>query len=328
MTKSTDKILILYHRTNKHLGLWLDLENDPRVILRCTEKRTFGNVASFVQKIYNKCNSVIELPFNNLWFQYYDIFDVILRCSHLIVVDGALNQLNISELKQCKKINPNIKISLYLLNSISSKSPVLKGVRKKSHLFSWDYIFTFDHKDAEKYGYIYAGFMYYSKHTLIPISKIKYDAHFVGGLKGNRTDLICSVYSYLRNHGVICDFNLMHSSDKEGSILEGVNYYYGWRPYDEVLQKVNESNCIVEILQEGQQGSTLRYFEAVCYNKKLLTNNPSITSFPFYDSRYMMYFSRVEDIDFDWIKKQEVVDYNYNNEFSPKTFVNLIVNLS
>ena len=79
-----------------------------------------------------------------------------------------------------------------------------------------------------------------------------------------------------------------------------------------------------DLLQPNQKMQTIRYFEAVVYNKKLLTNNPYIYDLPFYDSRYMKVFSRPEEIDVDWIRKKESIHYDYNNEFSPCNLVNVL----
>ena len=35
----------------------------------------------------------------------------------------------------------------------------------------------------------------------------------------------------------------------------------------------------------------------------------------------MKVFDKFDDIDFEWVKKQENVDYGYNGEFSPKYFI-------
>ena len=77
------------------------------------------------------------------------------------------------------------------------------------------------------------------------------------------------------------------------------------------------ANCIIELLQENQKAQSLRYFEAVVFNKKLLTSNENIKKLSFYDKRYMKVFKNLEDIDFDWVNKKEEIDYNYKNEFSP-----------
>lgn len=87
--------------------------------------------------------------------------------------------------------------------------------------------------------------------------------------------------------------------------------------YEEVISDVLSTNCILEFVAKGQKAQTARYYEAVCYNKKLLTNNPSVKDLQFYDPRYIQYFETIDDIDFAWIKKKEKVDYHYNGEFSP-----------
>ena len=37
----------------------------------------------------------------------------------------------------------------------------------------------------------------------------------------------------------------------------------------------------------------------------------------FYNDKYMKIFKNIEDIDTEWVKSKEKVDYKYNNEFSP-----------
>lgn len=73
----------------------------------------------------------------------------------------------------------------------------------------------------------------------------------------------------------------------------------------------------MENVQPGQSGVTLRYYEAIVYNKKLLTNNKFVKRLPFYNPKFMYIYEKVEDIDIEWIKKEEMVDYKYNDEFSP-----------
>ena len=78
-----------------------------------------------------------------------------------------------------------------------------------------------------------------------------------------------------------------------------------------------KGSVILEVVQEGQVAPTLRPYEAVIYNRKLLTNNPNIKKFPYWDSKYMRYFSCVEDIDWKWVKDNTEVDYKYDGRFSP-----------
>ena len=321
-----NKVLLIYPRTNKHLGLWKDLESDERVILRTTERRKIKTkFIKFIRKLHLYIYShIFHIPFRNKWFQYCDLYKIIKNVNNLIVIDGALNIIEVSELEKCKKKNPSLNINLYLINSIEAKSPIMKRVRPKIKLFNWDNIYTFDAEDARKYGYTHLGFNYYSFHEITASQVPDSDVFFVGGLKGGRSQLIYDLYSQLTKCGIKCDFYLMPIDDKNIKQLSGIYYFKGWRPYEEILAHTQRTKCIIEIMQEGQSGATLRYFEAVTMNKKLLTNNPHIKDFPFYNPHWMKVFKTFEDIDIEWITRDEKVNYGYQGEFSPTHLIDYI----
>lgn len=319
------KVLLIYPRSNKHLGLWNDLNSDNRVYLRCTDRRFMNKFMRLIGSAFIKFhNNVAHLPFHNLLFNYYDLYKLVKSIDHLVLIDGALNVVTLSELRRCRKKNPSLKISLYLINSLRAGSPILNKVRPLIGLFKWDNIFTFDPIDARDYGYTYLAFNYYSSHGILNDCSVENDAYFVGGLKGGRNDLINETYNYLTNLGVKCHFDIMLPKSCCTGSLDGVHYYHGWRPYDEILSNVNKSKCIIEITQEYQSGATLRFFEAVCMNKKLISNNENIINFPFYNPKWMKVFHTPDDIDIDWMKCEDVVDYGYNGEFSPAHLVDYL----
>ncbi len=318
-----NKVLLLYGRTNLHLGLWNDLENDSRVILRSTKKK---NISTIRRGYYSLKRRAGILPGKYVYYCYSDLFKIVPKISYMVIIDGALNVIDISELEKCRQMNPNLKIILYLINSLDAKSPIMKGVRPKINMFDWDCIYTFDENDAQRYGFKYLGFCYYSKHHITVEPKPLNDAYFVGGLKGGRDKTIYDVCNYLVAKGVHCYFDLMTYGNMSPTPLQGARFYQGWKPYEEVLNKVNDSNCIIEICQESQKGATLRYFEAVSMNKKLLTNNQDIINFPFYNPQWMKIFSSVDEIDTEWVKTKEDVDYQYDGDFSPIHLIDHILN--
>ena len=319
------RVLLLYPVTNKHLGLWNDLTTDKRAILRSTENRFSGIVFYYIYKLIAKLHRRdFCFPFHHFLFKYYDIFKEVKHVDHLVLIDGALNVVDLSELERIKCINKQLKVSLYLINSIRAKSPILNQVRPRIDKFKWDNIFTFDKRDAEDFGYTYLGFNYYSNNTIDTNDSPQSDVYFVGGLKGGRQVLINETYNYLKDYGVICSFDIMLTRKYNQKSLAGANYYRGWLSYQTILSSVMNTNCIIEIVQEGQRGPTLRYYEAVCMNKKLLSNNPSIKDFPFYNPQWMKVFTRPTDIEIDWILKKETVNYGYNGEFSPTHFIDYL----
>lgn len=53
-------------------------------------------------------------------------------------------------------------------------------------------------------------------------------------------------------------------------------------PYPKILQYVEQSRCVIDIVRKGQIGITMHALEAVSHGKKLLTNNVSYLTEPFY----------------------------------------------
>ena len=114
-----------------------------------------------------------------------------------------------------------------------------------------------------------------------------------------------------------------NQAEKEKLLSSGV--YSDYISYEENIKNILYSKVILEVIQENQSGNTLRYQEAILYNRKLLTNNENIINMPFYNSKYMRVFTDITELDINWIKNNEIITYNYNNEFSASKLVDDIV---
>lgn len=102
---------------------------------------------------------------------------------------------------------------------------------------------------------------------------------------------------------------------RKGIIYNKVN------DYTQIIEFVSSSKAIMEICQEGQYSNTLRIFEVLVYNKKLITDNSNISNYSCCDPRYMKYFSDIDillriDLGF-FIEDGNLPNYNYSNGFSP-----------
>jgi hypothetical protein len=183
-----------------------------------------------------------------------------------------------------------------------------------------DDVLTFDLVDAKKFGWTYTGPCYYSRKKLTS-QDITTALYYVGRMK-DRKKLINECYQHV-SEKASCVFKVAACNEK---LISGIEVIEKSISYDQILCDVQTCNCILEIVKEGQTGPTLRYFEAVCYNKKLLTNNSAIRNLPFYDKRYMRVFKSALDIDVDWVSKRDVVDYHYDGRFSPTHLIDLIRN--
>ena len=55
--------------------------------------------------------------------------------------------------------------------------------------------------------------------------------------------------------------------------------------YSQNLENVRNSKCVLDIVQRGQSGLTLRPIEALLNSKKLITDNVAVERYDFYDPR-------------------------------------------
>lgn len=318
----TNKFIFVYFIDDKMLdpqiGMFADLGMQKNVEFLPVFKRYTNAVMRFLIKIIfsRKLNMIFKNPLKK-YFYTFDKFKINkTKNIYFIIPTMSLTKIDIDYLKKIKKENENAKLVLLILDSLNASSMHLKCLDNKIYDKVWDLILTFDENDAQKYKFHYLGYSYYSSFYEIEASDKISDIYYIGLLKGNREPLIASIYDECKKNGLKPNINIVSQIRKKinNSNLTTITKH---KTYPEVISAIKSTNCILEVLQEGQESQSIRYFEAVVYNKKLLSNNPNLEKLPFYDERYMKYFEKVEDIDWEWIAKREDIDYKYDNEFSP-----------
>lgn len=118
-------------------------------------------------------------------------------------------------------------------------------------------------------------------------------------------------------------------SNKKESVYEKSQLQFSTErlAYPIIVSLIESTNCVLEVLQEGQDTQTIKYHEAVVYGKKLLTNNRHVFELPYYDDTMMKYFEKPEDIDWEWVRTENKTQYDYKGEFSPVLLVDFLKNL-
>ena len=177
--------------------------------------------------------------------------------------------------------------------------------------------------DCKKYGFDYFPLVYPTR-IAGDLSKkpISSDVYFLGS-NGGRIKYLTSIYEYLISRGVICDFNIVGVESHEQKHIGEITYNNKFSTEENLLHS-SSTNCILEIMHEGMNAVTSRFPEALCLNKKLLTNNKNVVNEKYFDPRYIKVFENIEDIDAEWIKKREDIDYAYKNDYSARNLIDYI----
>lgn len=320
-----NRLLILGWWADRHIGFFSDLYGRDDVIIHYVEPYPLCWPLKILRLFHlsgRLFRMGITLPYRYIWFDYGRHIDLS-EVSKIICINGVLDKINYQFLQNCK--DHGIEVNLFLLDSIGASSVIMQGNRKNIFRPIWNHVYSFEPCDVKEYGFEYLGFCYYSMDKTIQVpSHPKYDLYFSGNTKGGRYELIHKIYQFVADNRGKAKFEVQLQNKKEEK-KEGVHYNYHWISYHEVLLGLAESRCILEIVQKNQTGPSLRYFEAVCYNKKLITNNPYIKDFPYYNPQWMKVICTANDIDMDWLVSDEEIDYHYNGDFSPTHLVDFFL---
>lgn len=284
-------------------------------------------------------NKFVNLPFKSIWNLHY-IKEVNFDNKKPIcfILSG-------SYVKRCFEFNlintirnkfPGCKVIWYLSDLVIKQWRLYAKDKKKEIIDinkakeTFDLITSFDQGDCEKYGLLYHPLVYSSFHE-INKNYPKSDVYFCGKAKDRFKEII-KIYEILRERGLQLDFNLMNVPKNQQIYPNEIKYHDKFMDYNENIQHILSTKCLLEIMQHGGRGFTLRANETVGFGKKLLTNNPTITEAPFYTSEYISIFdsTNFESIDKEFVKnipkENENIDYHYKDKMSPLEYLQFIEN--
>lgn len=321
-----DKFYVVINESEKNSWsdiLWNEIKDDAIIYL---DNNTIKN--RFLKKIKkyhfsNKINKFFWIPFKFIWDKTYSIkYDEICEKDINYIIFQSNIKFSPNFIKKIKK-EKNAYIILYLPDTVSGIGigNKKKDIDRYKRYYNIDEIYSFDEEDCKKYDLKF--FDLYSKIDSscnnIPGNKIFY----IGNCRNkNRLNTVVKIYENLKDY-VECDFRLVGISDEEKKYADNIMYNSPLN-YLEVIKNVFDSDILLEIMNDGQSGNTLRFKEAICYNKRIITNNKSVLHSKYYNKRYMYYFEKIEDIDKDWVLNKENVNYKYKGDFSPRKFLSII----
>lgn len=156
----------------------------------------------------------------------------------------------------------------------------------------FDKFFVFDQSDCSKYkkefdNLFYINNFYFPYPTQINRDQKGEGLIFIGSYLENRMSAILDLMQVLREQKIKNDIYL-HCTDKkiqESYKNSGIIFMESTLSYQELLEKENDYQVILDFdNSEIHRGVSFRTFESLYLRKKLITNNPLIKEFEFYNS--------------------------------------------
>ena len=213
----------------------------------------------------------------------------------VIFYDRSRASYDFSFIKYLRKKIPNVKIG-YLFSDIVAKSGAqIFGIVNSLNKY-YDKVFSFDKKDAEKYGFDYS-YLIYDRN--IPNSKdvdIENDVFLVAQAK-NRLEQLLKICDACFSLDLKTDFAINKIPEDQLALVGKRKIQINELiPYNEVVSRLLKSKCIIDIMQQGSVGITLNIVEAVVFNKKAISNNLELINEPFYDPTRILVLNDKADI--------------------------------
>lgn len=176
------------------------------------------------------------------------------------------------------------KYMTYLYDSVD-RCPV-------NHLLDgiFDEIYSFDQDDVKKYGFKKINnYNYIDKQPIANKNVIKNQVLYIASFD-NRLTTVYNLKNIFTKIGVSFRFIIV---GKKTILFKLKNYFSKKLDNIELKRKIitqndlkilyNETEVILDLVRENQTGLSFRVFEAMAFQKKIITTNKSITSYDFYN---------------------------------------------
>lgn len=144
---------------------------------------------------------------------------------------------------------------------------------KITHFF--DNIYSYDPENCRQHGFTLLPHFHFQA---LKKTSTKYDVY---GLSyyDNRFPAIEKISAYFKNIGLNCLIKA-HSGKP---FISNLVAHTAIIPYRKMLEEVQHANAILDVQQPLQTGLSFRPFESIGFQKKLITTNPFVKNYDFYN---------------------------------------------
>ena len=249
---------------------------------------------------------------------------------YILIIRGEYTPIN--SLKLLKKTFPKAKLILYMWDSI------LNNKKIEIKWLYFDRVITFDKKDyldfQEQLEFLP---LFYYEDFLPPktATEMEYDIGFIGTGHGDRVQIMGEVQRQCEEQGLKI-YSFMYLPHKLVYLYNKVtnpafkkakmsDFSYEKLPFEKVYEIYDKSKTVLDIESITQTGLTMRTLEIIGLHKKLITTNPDIVNYDFYNENNIQMIDRkhpkvdTEFINREYLELDEPIYKKYSLENWLKT---------
>lgn len=212
---------------------------------------------------------------------------------HVLVINGQT--MSDAFLQELRSDYPNAKFTFYIWDSFENKPYAVAALPR------YDAAFSFDRRAAAKNGLNFRPLFFSPEFDLAANPGADIDLSFVGTAHSDRPAIIHHVnlnlpatasrhwFLYLKAPWVLY-YQRVTNPHFRG--IPTSMFSYTPMSRDQVRELFGRSRAFLDIEHDRQTGLTIRTFEALGARKKLLTTNPDILNYDFYDPSNILILDR------------------------------------
>ena len=221
----------------------------------------FNKVSSFFIRIHfsYKLNKIVNLPFKSIWFKKVikSIGEKNKENIIFIIYDRSFLSNNKKFLKQLRKTYVNCKLVYMFTNIVKISGATDNDFLLKLNQY-YDMVYAFDPEDAKKYNFKYSPLLY----SLNPIDVEQKNEVFYVGRAKDRYNMLLQAYEKIKKLNIDRNFYIFGVPEKEQKYTKEIQYNK-YITYNDCLKNIQQSNCLIDIIQGDSYGFTIKTCAAV-----------------------------------------------------------------
>lgn len=238
--------------------------------------------------------------YEEILFRYYKktIDECGCEFDYILVIRGEYTPAK--AISYLRKKNPNAMMILYMWDSIQNN----RGIKDKWPLF--DKVYTFDRNDylqnSQEIGFIPLFFCEEYLNNIESQTQPIYDIAFIGTAHGDRAKVVkqieeecrknnLTMFVYLYSpHILVYYYNKLFNKDYKYINKKDLSFQMMTQKH--IYEIYSHTKCVLDIEIKTQTGLTMRTMDILGLKKKLLTTNPDIVHYDFYNPNNILLLDR------------------------------------
>lgn len=174
-----------------------------------------------------------------------------------------------------KQLKNHTKRSIGFFNDSATRCPKIKKV-----VSAFDQAFSFEKEDCEKLGLKFAPNWIYEENRNSHNGPFEFKVFNISS-KDKRLPVLSKIIAELKSKQI--KHKIIVFSTGEECPKSEVEFFFQRISLEEISKYIEKSKSLLDIKRDGQFGLTFRIFESIGLQKKLITTNPDIVNYDFYN---------------------------------------------